>query len=136
MFDPWLHLKQGTLRIFSRHANGFGEHREPWLPGIGLGLKFWEGEYEGVRETWLRWCDREGQLVPTGAEVAALALQRATVAENMANEERQRAEEERQRAANAVRVAAEERERAESAEQRLAALAAQLRALGVDPTET
>ena len=133
VFDPRLHLKQGTLRIFGRQANGFSEYRETWLPGLGLGVKFWEGEYEGVRETWLRWCDRAGQVVPTGGEMAALAKQHAVEAENAANQERQRAEEERQRAEEAARVAEQERQRAESAEQRLAALEAQLRALGVEP---
>ncbi len=58
VFDPWLHLKQGTLRIFGRQANGFSEYRETWLPGLGLGVKFWEGEYEG--------CGRPGCAGVTG----------------------------------------------------------------------
>jgi len=68
------------------------------LPGVGLGLTLWQGEYEGVEALWLRWCDLEGRVIPTGAE--------------RAEQERQRAEQERQRAER---------------------LAAQLRALGVEP---
>ena len=55
-----------------------------WLPGVGLGLTLWEGEYEGQPGLWLRWCDRQGVVIPTGRE--------------RAEQERQRAEQERQRA--------------------------------------
>ena len=68
-------------------------------------MRLWEGEYEGVKAVWLRWCDQEGNIIPTGAELAAA--------------ERQRAEEE-QRRAEAERARAER-------------LAARLRALGIDP---
>jgi hypothetical protein len=36
-------------------------------------LKLWEGSYEGVHSTWLRWHDGQGRLVPTGAEGKAQA---------------------------------------------------------------
>jgi Uma2 family endonuclease len=43
-----------------------------WLEGVGLGLVLWEGQFEEeVTRLWLRWCDREGQVIPTGAERAA-----------------------------------------------------------------
>ena len=37
----------------------------------------WEGEYEGVKAVWLRWCDREGNVIPTGAELAEAERARA-----------------------------------------------------------
>ena len=37
----------------------------------------WEGEYEGVKAVWLRWCDQEGTVIPTGAELAEAERQRA-----------------------------------------------------------
>jgi hypothetical protein len=52
---------------------------------IGLGLTLWQGSFEGVNTEWLRWCDREGEVLPTGEEKAALEQQRAEA-------ERQRAE--------------------------------------------
>lgn len=56
-----------------------------WLDGIGLGLTLWLGAYEEeTPRLWLRWCDRFGQVIPTGAEGQST--------------ERQRAETERQRA--------------------------------------
>ncbi|HIK55543.1 MAG TPA: Uma2 family endonuclease [Synechococcales cyanobacterium M55_K2018_004] len=56
-----------------------------WLNAVGLGLTLWEGIFEDeVTRLWLRWCDRQGHVIPTGAE--------------RAEAERQRAEAERQRA--------------------------------------
>jgi hypothetical protein len=57
-----------------------------WLEGVGLELMLWEGEFEeDVRRLWLRWCDRDGQVIPTGAE-------RAEQAESQLETKRQRAE--------------------------------------------
>jgi hypothetical protein len=72
------------LRSFERHGVAYVELARPWLEGIGLGLTPWQGSYEGSEETWLRWCDRAGEVLPTGAESAA--------------QERKRAERERERA--------------------------------------
>jgi hypothetical protein len=119
VFDPYHYLGEQTLRIFSRVANDFTETQEPWLRGVKLGLTLWDGEYEGMRLTWLRWQDQQGGLIPTGAEAKAAALQRAEA-------ERQRAEGERQRAE-------EERQRAEGEHRRAERLAARLRELGIDP---
>ena len=79
-----------------------------WLEGVGIGLTLWEGTFEeDITRLWLRWCDRDGQVIPTGAEGQAA--------------ERQRAETERQRADT-------ERQRAER-------LAERLRAMGINPDE-
>lgn len=48
-----------------------------WLRTVGLGLTLWEGAFEGVTGTWLRWCDRDGQVIPTGVEGRELERQRA-----------------------------------------------------------
>jgi Uma2 family endonuclease len=42
-----------------------------WLETVGLGLTLWEGQFEeAVSRLWLRWCDRDGQVISTGAERA------------------------------------------------------------------
>ena len=66
-----------------------------WFPEVGLGLTLWEGVFEGVQATWLRWCDQEGRVIPTGAE-------RADEERRRADEERRRADEERRRADEAA----------------------------------
>jgi regulator of protease activity HflC (stomatin/prohibitin superfamily) len=58
-----------------------------------------------VKAVWLRWCDREGNVIPTGAELAEAERARAEAEQRRAEAERARAER----------------------------LAARLRALGIDP---
>lgn len=49
-----------------------------WLERVGLGLTLWAGQFEEeVTRVWLRWCDREGKVIPTGAERAEAERQRA-----------------------------------------------------------
>ena len=128
IFDPWRLLSDRVLRIyrFAGTGNGYIEQVGGLLDAVGLGLSLWQGEYESTEALWLRWTDRGGRLIPTGAELARREQQRATEAEQRAEEERQRAEEERQRAEESARQAEQERQRAER-------LAARLRELGVEP---
>jgi Uma2 family endonuclease len=67
--------------------------------GVELGL--WEGSYQNQTQRWLRWWDREGNLLLTGAERAELERLHAEQERQKAEQERQRAEQERQRAENA-----------------------------------
>ncbi|MEM8808503.1 MAG: Uma2 family endonuclease [Cyanobacteria bacterium P01_G01_bin.38] len=56
------------------------------LETLGIGLTLWEGPFEEeIPRLWLRWCDPQGQVLPTGAEGKALERQRADT-------ERQRAD--------------------------------------------
>ena len=57
----------GVLRIFQLVGGGYQEqpllaegNLKIWLPGLGVGLGLWPGEFEGVTRSWLRWCDQEG----------------------------------------------------------------------------
>jgi Uma2 family endonuclease len=115
IYDPTQQLSNHVLRLLELRGLEYGEMAEFWLPGVELGLTFWQGIYEQKEERWLRWCDREGELIPTGAE------------------QRQRAEQEYQRAEQERQRAEQERQRAEQERQRAETLAAQLRALGIEP---
>jgi Uma2 family endonuclease len=112
IFDPLEILHTGLLRVYALRERVYTEMGEGWLPAVGLGLTLWAGTYEGMEDTWLRWCDQQGRLILRGAE--------------RAEQERQRAEQERQRAE-------QERQRAEQAEREVGRLMARLRELGVDP---
>jgi Putative restriction endonuclease len=105
VYDPDRHLKGELLRVFELERRSFRPREQAWFPEAGLGLRLWDGAYEGVEATWLRWCDEHRSVLLCGAE-------RAIVERARADEERARADEERARAER---------------------LAAQLRALGVDP---
>lgn len=43
---------------------------DAWFPEVGLGLTLWQGEFENVNGTWLRWCYASGAPIPTGDELA------------------------------------------------------------------
>jgi Uma2 family endonuclease len=92
-----------------------------WMPEINLGLGLWSGAYHGLTRQWLRWYDDQQQWLPTLMEREQQACQRAQQAHQRAEQARQRAEQAHQRAE-------QERQRAEQ-------LAAQLRALGIEPKD-
>jgi hypothetical protein len=93
--DPKELLSTEVLRIYELKGTRYKQLTETWLEGVGLGLRLWEGKFEAMWAKWLRWCDRDGNVIPTGAERAEAERQRA-------ESERQRAEQEQ-----ALRQAAE-----------------------------
>jgi hypothetical protein len=119
IFDPTERLGKGVLRAFANHAGLYQALGEPWFPLVGLGLVLWQGTYEGHTTTWLRWCDPERRIIPTGQERAEQEKQRA-------EQEKQRAEQEKQRAEQMGQQLDQERHTRER-------LDAKLHALGIDP---
>lgn len=74
-------MNGALLRVWSISPDGYVEltssegireiGQTVWLNGSGIGLTLWEGQFEeDVTRLWLRWCDRDGQIIPTGAERA------------------------------------------------------------------
>lgn len=124
VFDPLRQLQSESemdgswLRVWELNA---GQYREltpaegivavgqsVWLDTVELGLTLWQGAFEeSIDRLWLRWCDRQDCVIPTGAE--------------RADAERQRAEQERQRA--------------DAERQHADRLAAKLRELGINPDD-
>lgn len=89
VYDPFHHLREemkGEILlvhelIFGRRYRRLDDYR---LPDIGLSLTLWEGRFEDSENSWLRWCDQDGNLLLTGHERAALAEGRAALAEDRA----------------------------------------------------
>ena len=50
--------------------NEYIKQSKYWLASAGLGIMLWEGVYEGQEGVWLRWRNRIGNLILTGAERA------------------------------------------------------------------
>jgi len=121
IYDPQLLIQAVELVVYELHVGQYLPRPDYRLPRIHLQLTLWEGTFEDKFDRWLRWCDGDGTLMPTGAELAEQERQRA-------EQERQRAEQERQRAE-------QERQRAEQAQAQADRYAAQLRALGIDPEQ-
>jgi len=84
VMDPTQQLGDEILRAFYRNDYTYNPLPQAWFEELGLGAQLWQGEYEGVDALWLRWTDRDGNLLFTGAE--------------RAEQERARAEQERARA--------------------------------------
>jgi len=54
--------------------------------GLQLYLIRWEGDYEGVTATWIRWADPEGNVLPTRGEIAIQAQAQAQQAQAQAQQ--------------------------------------------------
>jgi Uma2 family endonuclease len=78
-----------TLRFFQLQGESYKELAEPklWIEGLQIGLGLWQGtsSFANVERLWLRWYDAQGNWIPTNAERAGRAEQRA-------EQERERAE--------------------------------------------
>ena len=71
IFDPERLLTPEVLRGYRLDATEFHKMDAPiWLPGVGLGLRIWQGRYEDHDNTWLRWVDVSGTPLLTGHERA------------------------------------------------------------------
>lgn len=82
VFDPLQQLQGqnelngSLLTVWELTGKQYVEMSEPlWLEAVGLGLTLWEGTFEGQTDIWLRWCDRQEQVIPTGAESSEMERQ-------------------------------------------------------------
>jgi hypothetical protein len=137
IFDPNKHLSEDILRLYELHRGRYRKMGQAWFPVLGLGLQLWNGEFEGRYEQWLRWCDRQGRVFPTGSELA----ERAEYERSQREHAQQQTKQERSQREHAQQQAKQERsqrelaqQQAELAQQQAEKLAAKLRELGVDPT--
>lgn len=93
VFDPFHELSETTLCVYEL---GFGKRLRPRkdfvLSPLGLSLTLWEGEYEGIYDMWLRWCDQDGRLILTGKEGRAQEAARAAQEAARAAQEAARAD--------------------------------------------
>jgi Uma2 family endonuclease len=66
------------LKVFELRGKRYVELPEPfWLDDVNLGLTWWSGTFEGASNEWLRWCDRNQQVILTGQEGRQMERQRA-----------------------------------------------------------
>jgi Uma2 family endonuclease len=121
IFDPEQFIQDEPLRCYELRENSYAHREHCWFAALGLGLRLWEGRFEEQDMPWLRWCDQQGTVLPTGAERAA------------------RAEQERDQTRQQLGAAQQQLDAVQQArdlaEQRAAQLAARLRELGIDPEQ-
>ncbi len=107
-------LQDGHYTLQQADTNGHF-----WIPELELFLGIWQGERLCQTMNWLRWWDKQGNLLLWSSEQAEIERERA-------EQERERAEQERERAEQEHERAEQERERAER-------LAQKLREMGINP---
>jgi Uma2 family endonuclease len=120
IFDPMHLLSQESLRAYRRYGGQFLPIQRPWFEELELGLRLWEGGFEEKYGVWLRWCDRNGRILATGAERAEDAEFHALFAEERAEQALERSVEAQQQAAEAQQQAAEAQQQAAEAQQQAA----------------
>ena len=77
VYDPMRQLSDTELHVLALQNGRYHQLSEPYLPLVGVGLILWQGIYEGKDARWLRWCDPQGTVIPTGEERAQQATERA-----------------------------------------------------------
>jgi Uma2 family endonuclease len=127
VYDPLRLLSEDGLRVYER---GVGKRyrlrKDLQLPEVGLSLVLWQGEFEGRADTWLRWCDAAGNLLPTGEERAVREAAARQEAETRAAREAVARQEAETRAAREAAARQEAETRAAHAEVELARLRKEL----------
>jgi Uma2 family endonuclease len=87
-----------------------------WIPELEISLGLWTGMYRHIMQKWLRWCDRDGNWLPTETEEIRSA------------KEHLHSTQECERSAQEWERSEKERERAEKEK-----LMVYLRSIGIDP---
>jgi Uma2 family endonuclease len=81
VFDPKHLLSPDPLRSYELVGGNYRlADPGPWS-NVGLGLRLWQGKFEGHEDAWLRWCDANGEIIPTGEERARQAEERIAALE-------------------------------------------------------
>ena len=111
------------LRVFRLINNRYREQSLTdsrfWIPELELSIGLWSGDYQGCQRIWLRWYNSHGDLMLNPEEREQIALQKA--------------EQERIAKQSAIEQVEAERLAKEIVQQKAERLAAQLRAMGINP---
>jgi Putative restriction endonuclease len=83
--DPMRKLSPEKVRVFALNGAKYVQREKAVFPELNLGLRLWNGAFEGIEDEWLRWTDLEGNILPCGSE-------RAIAAENQLEQAKQRAD--------------------------------------------
>ena len=71
VYDPLKKLSENVLQTFQLYGNPYIPKNDAWFPSLNLGLTLWDGVFENLHGTWLRWCDESGNVIKKGDEIAA-----------------------------------------------------------------
>ncbi|NEP04290.1 MAG: Uma2 family endonuclease, partial [Okeania sp. SIO4D6] len=69
VYDPLQKLSETVLQVFQLQINSYVPKNNAWFAHVNLGLTLWNGVFENVNGTWLRWCNGDGNVIKTGDEI-------------------------------------------------------------------
>ena len=72
VYDPLKKVGENTLRVFQLTGRSYVAKTDSQFADCNIGLTLWEGTFEDINATWLRWCYPDGKVIPTGDELAAI----------------------------------------------------------------
>jgi len=72
VYDPLKKLAENTLQVFQLTGSFYSPKESAIFSELNIGLTLWEGTFEDINATWLRWCYPDGKVIPTGDELAAM----------------------------------------------------------------
>ncbi len=72
VYDPLKQLGENTLQVFELRGRSYVAKTDSQFADCNIGLTLWEGTFEDINATWLRWCYPDGKVIPTGDELAAI----------------------------------------------------------------
>ena len=117
IYDPFHRVMDEDVRVYRLRDGGYERQDSLRFAELRLGLRLWEGAFEGVWWSgWLRWTDEHDVLIPTGR--GREQRQRADQEGQRADQEGQRADQEGQRADQEGQRADQEGQRADQEGQR------------------
>ena len=71
IYDPFHRVMREDVRVYRLRDGGYERQESPRFAELRLGMRLWEGEFEGVWWSgWLRWTDEHDVLIPMGKERA------------------------------------------------------------------
>ena len=71
VYDPLQELSETFLQVFQLQGTSYIPKNDAWFADINLGLTLWDGVFENINGTWLRWCYADGNVIKRGDELAA-----------------------------------------------------------------
>ncbi|NEN89217.1 MAG: Uma2 family endonuclease [Okeania sp. SIO3H1] len=99
-------IKSNQLEMYCFGNGGYkkmspNERGHYFIEPLGVELGIWHGSYQNQTLSWLRWWDKDGNLLLTGAERAEIEKAHAEQSEQRAEQAEQRMEQAEQRAEQA-----------------------------------
>ncbi len=84
IFDPQRLIQKQELRIYEYSSGGYIPKADRQLTKLDIGVTLWDGDFDEIPARWLRWCDHDDNLIPTGFESVANEIARTQRAEKKA----------------------------------------------------